>query len=158
MLTKTRRFHSPTGWRAGSRKTRRQKTHRTAPCARGEPNGVVSYEALPHGASGAPAPRKGVIANTVRAPCPRRRAILETKQPTTKKKGRPMDKIVIEIPECTRITEPVLQNMYKDAVERIANHLVTSVADEVASIVGGLEEAVAIAVNGITNGLNGGAK
>ena len=69
-----------------------------------------------------------------------------------------MDKIVIEIPACTRIKEPVLQNMYKDAVERIANHVVTSVADEVASIVGGLEDAVAIAVNGITNGLNGGAK
>ena len=69
-----------------------------------------------------------------------------------------MDKIVIEIPECACIKEPVLHNMYKDAVERIANHVVTSVADEVASIVGGLEEAVAIAVNGITNGLNGGAK
>ena len=69
-----------------------------------------------------------------------------------------MDKIVIEIPACTCIKEPVLQNMYKDAVERIAKHVVTSVADEVASIVGGLEEAVAIAVNGITNGINGGAK
>ena len=64
-----------------------------------------------------------------------------------------MDKIVIEIPACTCIKDPVLQNMYKDAVERIAKHVVTSVADEVASIVGGLEEAVAIAVNGITNDL-----
>ena len=63
-----------------------------------------------------------------------------------------MYKIVIEIPACACIKDPVLQNMYKDAVERIANHVVTSVADEVASIVGGLEEAVAIAVNGITDG------
>lgn len=69
-----------------------------------------------------------------------------------------MDKIVIEIPACTCIKEPVLHDMYKHAVESIANHVVTSVADEVASIVGGLEEAVAIAVNGITNGINGGAK
>ena len=69
-----------------------------------------------------------------------------------------MDKIVIEIPECACIKEPVLQNMYKDAVDRIAKHVVTSVADEVASIVGGLEQAVAIAVNGITNGINGGEK
>ena len=67
-----------------------------------------------------------------------------------------MDKIVIEIPAWECIKEPVLRNMYKDAVERIANHVVASVADEVGSIVGGLEEAVATAVNGITNGLNGG--
>ena len=63
-----------------------------------------------------------------------------------------MAKIVIEIPECSCTKEPVLQNMYKDAVERIANHVVASVADEVDSIVGGLEQAGAIAVNGITNG------
>lgn len=69
-----------------------------------------------------------------------------------------MDKIVIEIPACTCIKEPVLQKMYKDAVERIANHVVTSVADEIGSMIGGLEEAVAIAVNGFKNRHNGGAK
>lgn len=67
-----------------------------------------------------------------------------------------MDKIVIEIPECACIKDTALHNMYNDAVERIANHVVTSVADEVGSIIGGLEEAVAISVNVITNGLNGG--
>lgn len=69
-----------------------------------------------------------------------------------------MDKIVIEIPECSCTKEPVLHKMYKEAVERIANHVVTSVADEVDGIVGGLEEALARVVNEIKNGLNGGAK
>ena len=60
-----------------------------------------------------------------------------------------MDKIVIEIPACTCIKEPVLQKMYKDAVESIAKHVVTSVADEVGSFVGCLEEAVDRAFNEI---------